>query len=112
MNSKVDDLFGYVQERCLWQFSSRAWDRHENIDGVIEKVTVLLMGEDPGLGTPMDRLHYADAKIMVPDIKERYPWIDDAEPAQIRELMQGLKERLVEIAITRSKNHELNHTLY
>jgi V-containing nitrogenase, delta subunit len=109
---KLDQLYGYVQERCLWQFFSRTWDRQENIDNILKTATDLLTGKPPALETPMDRLYYADAKIMVADFKTRFPWINEAGAAQIRELMDGLKEKLVDITITNSKNHELNHTLY
>ncbi|MBR9973420.1 V-containing nitrogenase subunit delta [Magnetospirillum sulfuroxidans] len=109
---KLDQLFDYVQERCLWQFFSRSWDRQENIDGVLKTATDLLTGEPPAKETPMDRLFYADAKIMVADFKDRFPWISEAGPAQIRDLMNGLKDKLVEFTITKSLNHELKHTLY
>ncbi len=113
MNSeKVDQLLGYVQERCLWQFFSRSWDRQENLDGILKAASDLLTGKDPARETPMERLFYADAKIMVQDFKERFPWLEEAGAAQIRDLMHGLKDRLAEIAITGSLNHELNHTLY
>ncbi|TWA70167.1 V-nitrogenase VFe protein subunit VnfG [Azospirillum brasilense] len=110
--SKIDQLYGYVQERCLWQFYSRNWDRQENIDGVLGKAAELLTGKELTLDTPQDRLFYADAKIMVKDFQERFPWISEAGPAQIRDLLNGLKERLVAIAITGSKNRELSHSLY
>jgi len=109
---KLEQLVSYVQERCLWQFFSRSWDRQENIDGILKTATDLLTGEPPAKETPMDRLFYADAKIMVADFKARFPWISDAGSAQIRELMTGLKAKLEEITITKSLNHELNHTLY
>jgi len=109
---KLDDLFGYVQERCLWQFFSRSWDRQENIDGIMKTATDMLTGKDLQLESPMDRLFYADAKIMVNDFKERFPWIQETGPAQMRDLMHALKDRLVDHTITHSKNHELNHTLY
>ncbi len=109
---KVDQLFGYVQERCLWQFFSRTWDRKENIDGIMKTATELLSGGVPKLETPMDKLFYADAKIMVHDFKERFPWIRETAPAEIAQLMQGLKDRVEEISITKSLNHELNHSLY
>jgi nitrogenase delta subunit len=112
MTDKVDQLYDYVQERCLWQFFSRSWDREENIQGILAKATELLTGKDIALDTPMDRLFFADAKILVADFKTRFPWIEDAGPAQIRDWMHALKERLVDIAITNSKNAELNHTLY
>ena len=38
----VNEVYGYIQERCLWQFSSRAWDRTENIDGVLGTLGDLL----------------------------------------------------------------------
>ncbi|PWC42399.1 V-containing nitrogenase subunit delta [Azospirillum sp. TSO22-1] len=110
--AKVDQLYGYVQKRCLWQFFSRSWDRQENIDGVLGIAADLLTGKELTLETPQQRLFYADAKIMVRDFKERFPWIDEAGPAQVRDMLNGLKARLVDIAITGSKNRELHHSLY
>jgi nitrogenase delta subunit len=109
---KLDQLFGYVQERCLWQFFSRSWDRQENIDGIMKVAADMLTGKELILETPMERLFYADAKIMVADFKQRFPWIEEIGPGQIRDLMHGLKDRLTEFAITRSLNHELNHSIY
>jgi V-containing nitrogenase delta subunit len=109
---KIDQLFSYVQERCLWQFFSRSWDRQENIDGILSSATALLTGEAPQKDTPMNKLFYADAKIMVHDLKERFPWVAETAPDEIRALMQGLKDMLVEHAITKSLNRELTHTLY
>jgi nitrogenase delta subunit len=109
---KIDQLYGYVQERCLWQFFSRSWDRQENIDGILKAATDLLTGKELELETPMARLFYADAKIMVADFKQRFPWIEEIGPAQIRDLMHGLKDKLVEFTITKSLNRELNHSLY
>ena len=109
---KVEQIYAYVQERCLWQFFSRSWDRQENLDGIFKTATDLLTGKPPALETPQDRVFYADAKIMVADLKTRLPWLEEAGAAQIRDVMEQAKARLVEIAITRSLNHELNHTLY
>ena len=109
---QIDLLLGYVQERCLWQFHSRAWDRQENIDGVIAAATDLLHGRHPKNHAPMDRMFYADAKAMVDDFKERFPWILDLEPTKVTELMAGLKSALIDHTITRSLNHELRHSLY
>ena len=105
-------MFGYVQERCLWQFHSRSWDRKENIEGIIAAATEMLHGKPLHRHTPMDRLFYADAKSMVDDFKERFPWIEGLEPTKITELMTGLKDALVDHTITHSLNHELTHTLY
>lgn len=112
MASKVDELFDYVQERCLWQFHSRSWDRSENIDKIIEKAIELLAGREPAGETPAERCFVADAKVMVADFRSRFPWIGEAGEVEITQLMGGLRDRLVDLAITRSRNHELNHTLY
>lgn len=112
MSQKLDELYGYVEERCLWQFFSRTWDRQENIDGVLGQAEKLLTGEAPVRDTPMDRLFYADAKIMVSDFQTRFPWLSESQPAEIKALLDGLKARLVDDVITRSTNRELNHHLY
>jgi len=112
MDDKLDDLYGYVQERCLWQFFSRSWDRQENIDGVLDKAEAMLTGKEPGRETPMDKLFCADALIMVRDFKERFPWIRESGAAEVKQLMDGLKSRLVDTVITKSTNRELNHHLY
>ena len=109
---QINQLFDYVQERCLWQFTSRSWDRKENIEGIVSAATDMLHGKSLGRHTPMDKLFYADAKAMVADFRERFPWINELEPTKITELMAGLKDALVEHTITRSLNHELNHSLY
>jgi len=112
LEDKIDDVFGYVQERCLWQFFSRTWDRQENIDGVVDQAVAILTGKAPNKESPLSRLHYADATIMVGDLKERFPWVAQAGESEIREVMDGLKVRLVDTAITRSTNRELTHHLY
>ena len=109
---QVNDLYGYVQERFLWQFYSRTWDRTENINGITAQGTLMLLGQPFLSETPEQRLQAVDAKVMVNDFQERFPWLAEAEPEQIRQLMSGLRDRLLDIAITRSKNRELNHSLY
>ncbi len=109
---QVEQLYTYVQERCLWQFLSRTWDRRENIEGVLKTATDLLTGNAPKRETPMERLFYADAKILAADFKERFPWINEKSPADIHALMEGVKEKLTDIAITHSKNGELNNSAY
>ena len=112
MEDKIDDLYSYVQERCLWQFFSRTWDRQENIDGVLGAAERLLTGQEAAKGSPMEKLHYVDALTMVNDCRERFPWIRECGAAEIKQLMDGLKARLVETVITKSTNRELNHHLY
>ncbi len=111
--TKVSDMFNYVEERCLWQFFSRTWDRKDNINGVLDQVKRLMSGEQPVRETPQDRLFYADAMVMVSDLRERFPWAGEKMAAdEIGNLIEGLKIRLVDVAITRSTNRELNDHLY
>jgi nitrogenase delta subunit len=112
MEEKIDDLYDYVQERCLWQFFSRSWDRQENIDGVLGQAEALLNGQPPARETPMEKLIYVDARVMVDDFKARFPGIRESAPEEIKQLLDGLKSRLVETVITKSTNRELNHHLY
>jgi nitrogenase delta subunit len=108
----VDDLFGYVQKRCLWQFFSRSWDRKENIEGILEKATQLLLEEPVTLTSPMDRLFHADAKILVADFREHFPAITTLGAEEVKSLLQSVKERLLDLTVTSSKNRELHQNLY
>jgi nitrogenase delta subunit len=112
MSEQVKQLVGYVQERCLWQFFSRTWDRQENIDGIMAAAAALLSGESPKRETPMEKLFYADAVEMVKDFRERFPWIASVTPSDAKTLIEGLKAEMIDIAITRSLNQELTHSLY
>lgn len=112
MSEQVKQLVGYVQERCLWQFFSRSWDRQENIDGIMAAAEALLSGEQPKRDTPMEKLFYADALEMVKDFRERFAWVGSITPAEAKDLIAGLKAEMIDIAITRSLNHELSHSLY
>lgn len=110
--SHLDDLFAYTEERCLWQFFSRTWDREENIAGVLGQLGRLLSGEEPLRDSAQDRLFYADALTMANDVRARFPWASQANKEEIEFLLDGLKSRLVDVTITRSTNRELNHHLY
>jgi vanadium nitrogenase delta subunit len=109
---KIDAIYNYIQERCLWQFFSRNWDREENINNILKTAADLLTGKEVVLETPMQRLFYADAKALVADIRRLFPWIEELGAAQVRETLNGVKDRLMEIAITKSLNQELTHSLY
>ena len=90
---QIDQLYNFCQERYLWQFFSRSWDRQENLDGIFTVAGALFAGEEVKRETPMEKLFYADAKIMVADFKERFPWIAACTRDQIRALLTGVKDR-------------------
>ncbi|MGH1395350.1 MAG: nitrogenase vanadium-iron protein, alpha chain [Trichormus sp.] len=112
LSGQVQSITTYIQERCLWQFHSRAWDREENINGVIKKATELLNGEKSSQETLTDKLYYADAKILVSELKRNLPWIKDLNKAQVKSVLETVKQNLVGIAISGSLNGELHHSLY
>ena len=100
---KLQHIFDYVEERCLWQFGSRSWDRQESIGGITAAAAALLNGETPKLETGMERLFLAEAKTMVFDLRERCPWLAGESADEIRALMEGLRDRLLDVTITRSQ---------
>lgn len=108
----VDEVYGYIQERCLWQFFSRSWDREENIQGVLGTVTTLLSGNPIKPTTPMERLFYADGKILADAIKSHFPDITGLGQEQVTSIVNEIKDRLMKIAVTESRNHELTDKLY
>lgn len=108
----VAELYSYVQERCLWQFVSRAWDREENIEGVLSATCDLLCGEPPKRTTQMESLFYADARILAEDLRARFPAIAALLPAEVRTVFSALKEQVTEIAVSKSRNRELTQKLY
>jgi vanadium nitrogenase delta subunit len=112
MKEKIDQITGYIQERCLWQFFSRTWDREENIEGILTKTAKILCGEKPIVETPAEKSHYADAKVLASDIKRLFPWVLKLEKNEIKQLLQGVKEQMTQITVSGSLNEELNDPNY
>jgi V-containing nitrogenase delta subunit len=107
MQEKTESLVALIQQRCLWQFVSRAHDREENIDGVLTLVGILLTGGAPKLETPMDRLHYANANSLVTEIKTELPWLSHLGKDDLFTVVTGAIKRIHEITVKKSKNGEL-----
>jgi vanadium nitrogenase delta subunit len=108
MADKSESLATFIQERCLWQFVSRAPDREENIDGVLTLVGILLTGGAPKLQTPMDRLHFANANHLASEIKSEFPWMIHLSKDEIFAVITGAIKRIHEITVKNSRNGELN----
>ena len=93
--------------RCTWAAA------HEHSSAPpLANATDLLAGREPTAETPAERCFIADAKVMVADFRSRFPWIREAPEAEIAAALNGMRDRLVDVAITGSRNHELTHTLY
>lgn len=112
MPEKIEQLFLYLQERCLWQFHSRAWDREDNISVTCEDLIRLLTGEKVTRETPEERCHYADAVLLADQVKAKFPWILQLSDAERREVIEGAFGKVMEVAVTNSRNGELNNENY
>ncbi|MFA6690301.1 MAG: V-containing nitrogenase subunit delta [Sphaerochaetaceae bacterium] len=108
MNEQVETIVEYIQKRCLWQFFSRAWDRSENINGILTKAGEIFAGETPSTSTEADKCWAADAKILVAEMKSAFPWFKSLDKSKAKELLDGVRKRMREIAIDKSRNGELN----
>ncbi len=111
-NEKVRELFLYVQERCLWQFVSRAWDREANIENITRMAGDLILGEKPKLETAIDKQFYADAIGLVSGLRQRTPWVFQESPDDLRAILADLKEELLDLAVKSATNGELNWQAY
>ena len=113
MNTKeVDPIYDYIQERCLWQFHSRFWDREENIAGVIQAIGDILTNTPVETNTPQLKSYHADARILVVELKRRFPWLLTIPAAELRSILSALKDRLIDTVVTRSLNGELRQANY
>ncbi|ADU27825.1 Fe-only/vanadium nitrogenase subunit delta [Ethanoligenens harbinense] len=112
MSEKTEQLFLYLQERCLFQFHSRSWDREENIHVTCEDLVKLLTGEKVLRETPEDRCHYADAVLLAEQVKEKFPWMLKLSDDERRDVIQGAFEKLMDVTVTNSRNAELNNENY
>jgi Vanadium/alternative nitrogenase delta subunit. len=112
VQEKIEQLFLFFQERCLWQFHSRSWDREDNINGISEDVIKLLTGKRVSMETPEDKCHYADSRILVDQLKSRFPWIMEMTDADRRAVVEGACEKLTAVTVTNSRNAELTNQNY
>lgn len=112
MKDKIEQLLDYIMKKCLWQFHSRAWDRKDQNEGVLTKTTQLLCGEPVELETPADRCYWVDAVCLAEAYKDRYSWLATMQKEEIKQLMQGLHERMDHLTITGSLNLELTDQHY
>jgi len=107
MHSNAEAIFNEIQEKCLWQFFSRAWDREENIDGILTKVGEIMAKEPSATETMADKYFYADAKVVAAELSASLPWLKDLDRDEVKAVLQSVKEKLLDITVTRSLNGEL-----
>ena len=112
MKEKIAILEDYIMKRCLWQFHSRAWDRETQNAGILGITKQLLCGEDVDLSSPAQRCFWVDAVFLYDGFRTKFQWINDMSVDEIKEMMDGLKERIDYLTIHGSLNEELTVKLY
>ncbi len=112
MKDRIEQLVNYIMKKCLWQFHSRAWDRKDQNEGILTKTRQLLCGEPVELETPADKCFWVDAVCLADAFKSQYPWLASMNKVEIKQLMQGLHERMDFLTITGSLNLELTDRHY
>jgi len=112
MTTNSVQMVNFIQERCLWQFASRAPDREENIRGVLLMLKDLLKGAKITPTTPVDRCHYANANHLASEVKSAFPWLLGLSAEDLSKTISEVMDRLEEITIKQSKNGELHMQAY
>jgi V-containing nitrogenase delta subunit len=105
-------LYSFIQERYLWQFYSRTWDREENIDHIMDEFVKILSGETTGGNSPEERYFYAEAATVAAETKRKFPWLSGLERAELESLAARVKVKLIDVTVTHSRNQELNVSYY
>ncbi|ADY57119.1 Fe-only nitrogenase FeFe protein subunit AnfG [Syntrophobotulus glycolicus DSM 8271] len=112
LKDQVEQLVDYIMKNCLWQFHSRAWDREKQNEGILTKTMQILCDEPVEKENPADRCYWVDAVCLAESYQSRYPWLAAMDKAEIKLLMQAVKERMDYLTITGSLNEELTVPLY
>ena len=112
MPEKVSQLVDYIMKKCLWQFHSRAWDRERQNKEILTKTMQILCEEPVKCETAEDRCYWADAVCLADGFKGRYPWLAAMDKAEIKPLLEDVRERMDFLTITGSLNQELKVPLY
>jgi len=112
MKDRIEQLVDYIMKHCLWQFHSRTWDREKQNEGILTKTMQILCEEPVEKETPADRCYWVDAICLADAFKARYSWLTTLDKAELKLLMQGLKDRMDYLTITGSLNEELNDSKY
>ncbi|HEY3424704.1 MAG TPA: Fe-only nitrogenase subunit delta [Negativicutes bacterium] len=112
MNNRIEQMVDYIMKNCLWQFHSRAWDREKQNEKILTKTMQILCEEAVEKETPADKCYWVDAVCLADAFKSRCSWLTTLDKAEIKVLMQGLKDRIDYLTITGSLNKELTDPHY
>jgi len=112
MKERIEQLVDHIMKKCLWQFNSRLWDREKQNDNILMKTKQILCDEPVEKDDPADKCYWAEAVTLVEAFRKRFSWLNTLDKAEIKNLIQGLKERMDFLTITGSLNEELKDAHY
>jgi len=113
VENNVNELYKLIQEKYLWQFYSRSWDREKNINGILDCVKEILITDKSSLADSLeDKFYYSEAKIVVNDIKRHLKFIEGLNEKGVTETIDRVKAKLMDVTVTNSLNGELNVEYY
>lgn len=112
MKEKMDAMVDYIMKHCLWQFHSRTWDRERQNENILKKTTQILCDEPVDNESPQERCYWIDAVVLADAYKQRFAWLAGMDKAEIKTLMQAVKDRMDDLTFKKSLNEELNDPLY
>lgn len=112
MHDRIEQMVNYIMKKCLWQFHSRAWDRERQNAGILGQTMQLLCDEPVDTSTPEQRCYRADAVCLADAFRASFSWLTGMDKTDIKQLMQGLHERMDYLTITGSLNRELTDQHY
>ena len=113
MENNVNELYKLIQEKYLWQFYSRSWDREKNINCILDCVKeILITGKSSLADSLEDKFYYSEAKIVVNDIKRHLKFIEGLNEKGVTETIDRVKAKLIDVTVTNSLNGELNVEYY
>ncbi|HWQ72270.1 MAG TPA: Fe-only/vanadium nitrogenase subunit delta [Desulfitobacteriaceae bacterium] len=109
MEEKALELYKFMQERYLWQFYSRSWDRDENINGILNNLLAILAEEEVAVSNSLrNQALYAEAKMVALETRKKFPWLEELDKSQIQAIIESVRKKIIDITIARSQNVELN----
>ena len=71
-----------------------------------------MAGEPSIIKTAADKYFYADAKVVTAELTSCLPWFKELDKNEIKRVLQGVKERLLDIIVKKSLNGELHMKNY
>lgn len=106
MQDKIQAVYDFIVERCLWQFFSRNWDRERNIKGILTNVGLIYAGKEVARDTNQEKCYYADAKILLEQLMDKFPWFEEMNSKDVFAMTEKLIEKLMYLTVTNSLNAE------